>query len=271
VAPTTIVPDTNLFYGKGADLASLASHANVKIAPSIISALEILCAEADQELGRRQQAATNWLKYAENAVVDNEVAHAVRLGYQPPPAYVSDFVNAMERFGSLKDISTEAQQAVGLDLTAAVVAKQQASARFVLKVGAIFDAYRAQVNRAAEERGEKIPFVISHSDSLVRSILSSFRADVENSHLSRIEDVSKQLMLEGRNSRDTSAIQNYIDLYMEFLIKKTVEGGAHINDFIDLQFFAYLDLGYVFASKEKKWKELAERAGKQSMFIAISS
>lgn len=262
-----IIPDTNLFYAGGTDLASLATKAT--IAPSVISALEILCAETDGELPRRQQAARNWLKYASEAVIDNEVAHAVELGYSMPPDYVKGFVTALTRFIELPDISAKAQGEVGLDLNAAVVAKEEVSARFVSKVGAIFGAYRSQVASAGQAYGQKIPYAISHEETLVRKVVLHFRSNVEAVHFDRIDALASELNLAGSNTRDASKIAHYIDLYLEFIIMKISEGSPHINDYVDLQFFAYLDLGHSFASKEKKWNTLAQSAGKGSQFIFI--
>ncbi len=265
----TIVPDTNLFYGRGTDLADLVSSSGGTISPSLVSALELLCAESDAGLPRRQQAAQNWLQYSGNAVIDNEIAHAVALGFTLPPDYISAFVTVLERFVTLPDTSKESQAKAGLDLSAAVLAKDGVSARFVAKVDALFGAYRSQVAAAEQRYGNRIPHSVSHEESIVRRIVTHFRSNIEDVHFRRIDDLATELALQGSNSRDASKIRHYVDIYLEFLVRKIAEGSPHINDYVDLQFFAYLDLGYTFASKEKKWRELADLAGKTSNFIFV--
>ncbi|HWD41641.1 MAG TPA: hypothetical protein VG944_22555, partial [Fimbriimonas sp.] len=205
------------------------------------------------------------------AVVDNEVGHAVNLGFAAPPNYIDSFVEALEPFKNLPDTSQSSQQRVGLDLSAAIVAKQDASARFVGKVATLLSAYKARVQGVSELLGERIKHAVSHDESVVRPILESFRGEVEQMHLIRIDEVATDLQLAGSNSGDVNLISNYVDLYIEFVILKLTEGAAQINDYIDLQFFAYLDLGYVFASKENKWKELAERTKKSNGFISVDN
>ena len=208
-----IVPDTNLFYGSGRDLDILAEQDDTLVTPSLLSAFEILCAEDDSSLPRRKQAAQNWLKYSGNAIHDNEVSDALNLGYQSPDEYVGDFVEAMKRLTNLEDTSLASQQLVQLDLSAAIVSKQVASAQFVVKVGKIFSLYREEIKRESEEKGEKIPYAVSHEKEFVRARVNALRTGVEDAHFNRIDDVANQLGLNGINPRDRSRIKNYIHNY----------------------------------------------------------
>lgn len=266
---TEFVADTNLFYSKPELIERVAEEQNMRPRVSTISALEILCVERPEELGRRQNAAKCFLHFKDHVIEDNEALHARLLGYEPGEGTEQNYIEALERLVKMADTSEAEQARVGLKFQPAIDAKQEASAAFVKKFENIFAAYRGRVIAAEAKLGAPIKFAVSHDPALLRRIVDHFRPDIELAHLDRISKVATDLGWPGENSNHPSVVARYIDLYLALIIKKTREGSLHINDFVDLQFFSYLDSGMLFATKEKKWPELADIAGLAERVIQV--
>ena len=271
-----IVPDTNILYAyRPETLRVFEETYGARLRPSILSALEIVANVKESNFEKRQNAARTMLTFADNIIEDSHAIQAQLLGYKPPSGYGQDFKVLLERFAGMNRYTESELRRARLNLGVAREAKKTVSLQFVNKVHGLFGFFREEVRKAAlgglSIEGKKNKFLMAASRDIetVRRIVSFHRPVIEDSLLTTIREFSSMSGFAGTASEGPGVLSRYVDCYSEFMSVKLTEGAPEMNDYIDLQFFAYMDAGYRFMTRELDLQQIALSANHASRIIPL--